>query len=105
MPRLTAKREAHWNREPSVVIAEIKFTINGGDIRNDKLRKVRHAMLQAMSEAAVELGMEWGAAQEMRSMPIERFDKWMVTKGFNRATGGNQPSEAERAVTPSASEA
>ena len=99
-------RFAFMSLKPTSVLIEIRYVVNGGDVRGDELRAVRRAVVEGASEAAVTNGMSWSMTTQLRSMAPELFEKMLIRKGLiNTDAGGNQLSNAERSAATSASEA
>ncbi len=68
--------------KPTIVWADLRLTIAGGDVRDDAMQDILDAMLVAFDEQASKHGLDSCFSRVLRSTDSRRLRKRLITHGF-----------------------
>lgn len=64
---------AHLSKRPTAIQVEMILTVNGGDIRDEELARIKHAMINALHAAAEKERIVYGVRYKLRSISEKAF--------------------------------
>lgn len=70
-----ARLPKHFDKEPTEVGCEFQFRQNGGDIRDDRVSKVRQVVIDAFIETANKYGLKPSWKAEFGSVSQTSYDR------------------------------
>jgi hypothetical protein len=74
------KLPAYWSEQPDSVIFDLHFVQNGGDVRDERITRIRQRTLDAFHAACEAEKMDSTSSMRMQSVSKRKFLRMLVSR-------------------------